>query len=212
MPTEDQLKAEASEKREMMPELLRVKRARKQVAGEVSKLLKSLVGDYEDVNRVGLRGTPERSAKAWDELLSGYRTDPMSVMKCFDSDGYEEIVMLRNIDFYSLCEHHLLPFYGKATIAYLPDKRVLGISKLARLLEVYSRRLQIQERLCSQITTALMECLKPKAAACIIEAKHMCMVMRGIKKANSVMVTSSVRGSFRHSSRARAELMRLKNG
>lgn len=163
----------------------------------------------EDVKREGLIETPKRVVKAWDFLFSGYKKDPKDEVKVFDSEGYDEIVLLKDIELYSMCEHHLLPFYGKAHVAYIPDKKVSGVSKLARIVEIYARRAQIQERLGNQVTSFLMEELKPKGAACIIEAQHLCMQMRGIQKQNSVMVTSSLKGVFLDKLAAREELMRL---
>lgn len=163
----------------------------------------------EDPTREGLIETPARVIKSWKHLYSGYGTDPASIMKTFSADGYDEMVLLKDIELYSMCEHHMLPFFGKAHVAYIPDKKVIGVSKIARLVEVFSRRLQIQERLGDQVTSALMEHLQPKGAACIIEAQHLCMKMRGVEKQNSVMVTSSLKGSFLEKLAAREELMRL---
>jgi GTP cyclohydrolase IA len=171
------------------------------------------IGD--DPTREGLLETPARVVKSWSELFSGYKGDPASLVKTFDSDGYNEIVVLKNIEFYSTCEHHILPFYGKASVAYIPNKRVIGISKLARLLDMYSRRLQIQERIGEQVTSILMHELQAIGAACVIEASHFCMRARGVAKQNSVMVTSSLKGVFLEESTkglaARNELMKLIN-
>lgn len=167
----------------------------------------------EDPNREGLKETPNRITKAWNELFAGYQKSPEDVLTTFDTDGYDQMVLSRNIEMYSMCEHHMLPFFGRAHVAYIPDERVIGISKLARLVDIYARRLQIQERLGEQVTSALMEHLKPKGAACIIEAQHLCMMMRGVSKQNSIMVTSSLKGVFLDQSgqgyAARNELMRL---
>jgi len=163
----------------------------------------------EDPNREGLLETPNRIVRAWEELFAGYKQDPIELLKTFSTDGYDQIVLLKNIELYSMCEHHMLPFYGKAHIAYLPDGRVLGVSKLARLVDIYARRLQIQERIGEQVTTALMEYLKPKGAACVIEADHMCMRMRGCSKQQSTMVTSSLKGGFFDNPQTRKELMDL---
>ena len=163
----------------------------------------------EDPNREGLEETPKRIVRSWEELFSGYKKDPAEVFKYFDSDGYDQIVLLRNIELYSTCEHHALPFFGEAHIAYLPHKKVIGISKLARLLEVYSRRFQIQERIGEQVTSAIMKYIDARGAACIIEAQHLCMMMRGIGKQNSVMVTSSLKGVFLEDPSTKEELMRL---
>lgn len=166
----------------------------------------------EDVFREGLKETPFRVRKALSELCAGYKMDPKDVFKTFDSDGYDQIVLLKNIHFFSMCEHHMLPFYGTASIAYIPNKRVIGISKLARLLEIYSKRLQIQERLCEQVTTDLETYLKPKGSACIIKATHMCMNMRGVKTRDAEMVTSSLKGAFLEEPSCRMELFDLLKG
>ena len=164
----------------------------------------------EDPEREGLKDTPRRVVKSWKELYAGYGVDPASILTVFkDVHGYDQIVICKNIEMYSTCEHHLLPFFGKAHVAYLPDKKVIGISKLARLVDIYARRLQIQERIGEQVTTALMEYLQPKAAACIIEARHTCMCMRGVNKQSSTMITSSVKGEFLTDSAMRSELMEL---
>jgi GTP cyclohydrolase I len=163
----------------------------------------------EDVTREGLIKTPDRVVKSWEELFSGYKKDPKDVFTTFETDGYNEIVLLKDIELYSMCEHHMLPFFGKAHIAYIPNRRIIGISKLARLLEIFARRLQVQERIGEQVTAALMEHLAPHGAACIIEADHMCIRMRGVQKQNSVMITSSIKGVFMNKPAARAELMGL---
>ena len=150
----------------------------------------------EDPTREGLVETPNRILRSWDEIYSGYHKKPEDILTVFAADGYQQIILLKDIEMFSMCEHHMLPFFGKAHIAYIPNDKVIGISKLARLLDIYARRLQIQERIGEQVTDALMEFLHPKAAACIIEAQHFCMKMRGVEKQNSVMVTSSLKGSF----------------
>lgn len=150
----------------------------------------------EDPKREGLLETPTRVVKSYAEIFGGYKEDPAAVMKVFEDGSCDEMVLLKNIEFYSNCEHHMQPFFGKAHIAYIPDGKVLGVSKLARVLDIYARRLQIQERLTQQVTDALMKHLEPKGAACVIEAKHFCMVCRGVQKQNSEMLTSSLKGSF----------------
>lgn len=166
----------------------------------------------EDPTREGLLETPKRVIKSWDEIFIGYKQkDPSKLLTTFDADGYDQIVLLKDIELFSMCEHHMLPFYGKAHVAYIPNGRVIGISKLARLVDMYSHRLQIQERIGEQVTSALMKYLQPKGAACIIEATHMCMRMRGVSKQNSVMSTSSIKGAFFTSAGARIELMGLIN-
>jgi GTP cyclohydrolase I len=163
----------------------------------------------EDPDREGLRETPDRVLASFSKLFGGYNQDPAEVIKTFSADGYEQVVLVKDIELYSTCEHHLLPFFGKAHVAYIPKERVIGVSKLARIVEIYSRRLQIQERICQQVTNTLMEHLKPVGAACIIEAQHLCMMIRGVEKQHSIMVTSSLEGSFRKDPSARSELMRL---
>lgn len=166
----------------------------------------------EDPRREGLLETPKRVVKSWKELFSGYEKNPLDIFKVFN-EGYNELVVMQDIELYSCCEHHMLPFTGRAHVAYIADGKVIGASKLARLVEVYARRLQVQERLGVQVVEALMEHLKPKGAACIIEAKHMCMCARGIGKQHSIMKTSTMRGVFLEDSArgmaARAELMGL---
>jgi len=169
-----------------------------------------LVALGEDPEREGLRDTPRRVARMYSELLAGAQSDPTEHVQVFH-EQYDEVVLLRNIPFYSICEHHIMPFIGKAHIAYLPDGRVIGISKLARILDSYARRLQVQERLTSQIADFLMESLMPKGAAVVIEASHSCTTIRGIKKAGSVMVTSALRGLFKSDPRSRAEILSLIN-
>ena len=166
----------------------------------------------ENPDREGLVETPNRIVRSWDEIYAGYKQVPADVLTTFAADGYDQIVLLKDIELYSMCEHHMLPFFGKAHVAYIPGKRVLGISKLARLVDMYARRLQIQERLGDQITQALMDFVGCRGAACIIEATHMCMRMRGVSKQNSTMVTSSLTGAFFTSSAARMELMGLIKG
>lgn len=163
----------------------------------------------EDPNREGLLETPARIVRSWKEIFHGYEQNPADLLKTFDSDGYDQIILLKDIEMYSMCEHHLLPFFGKAHVAYIPRDRVLGISKLARLVDVFARRMQIQERIGEQVTSALMKELNPLGAACIIEAVHMCMRMRGCSKQNSTMVTSSLKGVFLEKAEARSELMGL---
>jgi GTP cyclohydrolase I len=163
----------------------------------------------EDPDREGLIDTPNRIIRSWAEIYSGYEKDPFEIFRTFTSDGYDQIVLLRDIELYSMCEHHMLPFFGKAHVAYIPDGKVLGISKLARLVDIYARRLQIQERIGDQVTGDLMKYLQPKGAACIIEATHMCMRMRGVGKQNSIMVTSSMQGAFRDQESTRQELLQL---
>lgn len=163
----------------------------------------------EDPNREGLKGTPERITRSWKELYAGYNQDPKQLLTSFDAESYDQIVLLKDIEFYSMCEHHILPFFGIAHVAYIPRKRVIGISKLARLVDIFARRLQIQERLGEQVANFLMQELHADGAACIIEAQHMCMRMRGVSKQGATMSTSSMKGVFMEDPAARAELMTL---
>ena len=164
----------------------------------------------EDPDREGLRNTPSRVVRSWSELYGGYKIDVSTIFTTFvDVHGYSQIVICKDIELYSICEHHMLPFFGKAHVSYLPDKKVIGLSKLARLVDIYARRLQIQERIGEQVTDALMQHLKPKAASCIIEATHLCMCMRGCSKQDSTTITSSMKGEFLKDAAMRAELLQL---
>jgi GTP cyclohydrolase IA len=163
----------------------------------------------EDLNRDGLKDTPARVARMYGELLAGMHDDPNIHMSRVFNENYDEIVLLRDIPFYSMCEHHMMPFIGSAHVAYLPSGKILGVSKLARLVECFARRLQTQERLTYQIADCLMTSLKPQGVAVVLEAAHSCMTIRGIKKPGSVMVTSAVRGLFRKDPRSRNEIMSL---
>lgn len=163
----------------------------------------------EDPTREGLRETPDRVVRSYKELFAGYQQDPETVFKTFEDGRTDEMVLLRDVSFTSNCEHHMLPFMGVAHIAYLPRGKIIGVSKLARLLEVFARRLQVQERLCQQITEALDKHLNPLGSACVIEATHLCMTCRGISKTGSKMITSSLTGVFRKDPAARWEFMHL---
>jgi len=164
----------------------------------------------EDPDREGLKKTPERFENAFRFMTSGYAQDPEKVLNGAKfSVCYDEIIVVKDIEIYSLCEHHLLPFFGKCHVAYLPDKQVVGLSKIARLVNLYARRLQIQERLTSQIARAIDEKLKPLGVGVIIEARHMCMVMRGVEKQGSVAVTSAMLGTFRTNKQTRDEFLSL---
>lgn len=173
----------------------------------------NMIGDNS--SREGLSDTPYRVVKSWLELYSGYTMDPKEILSTVFEDGMnkmtDEIVICKNIKFYSQCEHHMLPFIGKCHIGYLPDKRVVGLSKLARLVECFSRRLQIQEKLGTDIAESLEEHLKPQGVGVIIEAEHLCMKMRGVKNQNSVMITSALRGKFKIQQSTRSEFLSLIN-
>jgi len=168
-----------------------------------------LIAIGEDPEREGLRETPERVARMYAEVFAGLRQDPRRYLETVFEERYDELVVLRDIPFYSFCEHHLLPFEGRAHVAYLPDGRVVGLSKLARVVDAFARRPQVQERLTAQIADALMEALRPKGVAVVMEATHMCMTCRGVKKPGSIMVTSAIRGLCRTDARTRAEVMSL---
>ena len=163
----------------------------------------------EDLDREGLRKTPERVARMYSELLGGTFEDPSVHLQSVFTEKYDEIVLLRDIPFYSICEHHLLPFIGKAHVAYLPTGQVLGVSKLARIVDNFSHRLQAQERLTGQIADFLMENLKPQGVAVVLQASHGCMTIRGIRKPGSMMVTSALRGIFKKDARSRSEVLSL---
>lgn len=183
---------------------------------EVEKAITHLLSAVgEEPGREGLAGTPDRVARAYTELLRGYDQTPEDILKTtFASEGYDSMVVLRNIDFFSMCEHHMLPFYGTCTVGYVPAEggRVVGLSKLARLVEVYGRRFQIQERLTKQIAGALEDTLKPLGVGVVINAKHLCMAARGVGKQNASMTTSDLRGVFRDQDKARAEFLSLAKG
>ncbi len=163
----------------------------------------------EEPGREGLKETPRRVAKMYCELLAGVHRHPKEHLRSVFSENYDEIVLLRDIPFYSICEHHLMPFIGSAHVAYLPAGQVLGVSKLARIVDDFARRLQTQERLTYQIADFIMDSLKPQGAAVVLEASHSCMTIRGIRKPGSVMVTSALRGIFRKDPKSRSELLSL---
>lgn len=164
----------------------------------------------EDTKREGLLLTPRRVAKAWRFLTSGYGQDVKKVLNnAVFKEKYDEMVIVKDIDFFSICEHHLLPFYGKAHIAYIPKGKIVGLSKIPRLVEVFSRRLQVQERMTQQIAETLFKVLEPDGVAVIVEARHLCMMMRGVEKQNSVATTSAMLGSFREDQRTRNEFLTL---
>jgi len=164
----------------------------------------------ESPQREGLKRTPLRVAKAMDFLTSGYRTTVEDVVRnAIFSEDCEEMVLVKDIEFYSLCEHHMLPFFGRAHVAYLPRGKVIGLSKVARIVDVFARRLQVQERLTNQIADAMMEILEPHGVGVVIEASHFCMMMRGVEKQSSSTVSSAMRGTFKSDARTRSELMDL---
>ncbi|MFC1656315.1 GTP cyclohydrolase I FolE [Patescibacteria group bacterium] len=164
------------------------------------------IGD--DPSREGLKDTPDRFAAACKKLYSGYSMKPEDVLTVFDDEKYDEMIVVKDIEFYSMCEHHIIPFFGKAHIGYIPNGKIIGISKIPRMVEIFSRRLQNQERLTSQIADALNDSLKPKGVGVILEAKHLCMMARGVEKQNSVVTTSSVTGIFKSNTSTRSEFLR----
>ena len=178
----------------------------KRIEKAVTEIL-SAVG--EDTEREGLKGTPGRVARMYAELLAGMHEDPKQHLRSVFTENYDEIVLLRDIPFYSICEHHLMPFIGSAHVAYLPSGSVLGVSKLARIVDCFARRLQTQERLTYQIADFIMNSLKPQGVAVVLEASHSCMTIRGIKKPGSIMVTSALRGIFKRDPKSRSEVLGL---
>jgi GTP cyclohydrolase I len=185
--------------------------SRKQAEEAVSTLLRWA---GEDPQREGLVDTPKRVAKAYEDWFSGYKDDPVRYLRrTFEEvDGYDELIVLRNIEFESHCEHHMAPIIGKAHIGYLPDTKVVGISKLARVVEAFARRFQVQEKMTAQIANCIEDVLKPKGVGVVIEAVHQCMTTRGIHKSNVSMVTSQMVGAFRKDARTRAEFLRMIDG
>ena len=181
----------------------------KRVAENYRAILKDL---GEDPAREGLLKTPERAAKAMHFLTHGYDLDPAEILRsAMFSEEYSQMVIVKDIEIYSLCEHHLLPFFGKAHVAYIPNGRIVGLSKIPRVVDAYARRLQVQERLTTDVRNCIQETLNPLGVAVVIEAKHMCMVMRGIQKQNSVATTSAFTGEF-NVDKTRAEFLRLIQG
>ena len=178
---------------------------------KVEKLVNDLLVEIgEDPAREGLLATPRRVAEAYEFLSSGYKMDIDEVMnKAVFNEKYDEMVLVKNIDFYSLCEHHMLPFYGKVHVAYIPDGKIIGLSKIPRLVEIFSRRLQVQERMTQEIADTLDEYLQPNGVAVVSEAFHMCMMMRGVQKQNSSATTSAVHGVFKEDARTRSEFINL---
>jgi GTP cyclohydrolase I len=174
---------------------------------QIRQILRAL---GENPDREGLQKTPQRVAQALSFLTRGYDMDPEKVINdALFTENYEEMIVQKDIDFYSLCEHHLLPFFGKAHVAYIPHHKIVGISKLARLVDIFARRLQVQERLTNQIATTVMERLDALGVAVVIEAEHLCMRMRGVEKQNSYVITSSLLGAFRTRTETRNEFMNL---
>ncbi len=176
---------------------------------EMVRILLTYIG--EDPDREGLLETPARFLKAWEEYTRGYREKPEEILKSFEdgAQSYDEMVIVRDIPVYSLCEHHLAPFFGKAYVGYVPDKRILGLSKISRLVEIYGRRLQVQERLTNQIADALDTHLQPLGVAVVIECRHMCMESRGVRHTGTATVSSALRGSIKTNADTRREFLSL---
>lgn len=173
----------------------------------ISSLIRSLLVELgEDPDREGLADTPDRVARAYEELLDGYTKDPAAVLKtAFEADGYDEMVVLRDVEFHSMCEHHMLPFVGTATVAYIPNGHIVGLSKLARLVDVYAHRLQVQERMTVQIAQALDAVVHPRGYGVVLKARHMCMCSRGVRKGAAEMVTTAIGGAIKDDAKARQE-------
>ena len=177
----------------------------------IAELVRTMITRLgEDPNREGLRRTPERFERALRYLTSGYHQDPEKVLNgAMLTTCYDQMVVVKDIDLFSLCEHHILPFFGKCHVAYIPDKRVVGLSKIPRLVNMYSRRLQIQERLTNQIAQAIQKVIQPLGVGVVIEARHLCMVMRGVEKQRTETITSAMLGAFRENQRTREEFLSL---
>ncbi|HPM41557.1 MAG TPA: GTP cyclohydrolase I FolE [bacterium] len=177
----------------------------------MEKIIKDLLSALgEDPDREGLRRTPARVKESFAFLTEGYRQDPRKLIEnSVFSDRHEEMVLVKDIPIYSLCEHHLLPFFGKAHVGYIPNERIVGISKIARMVDLFARRLQVQERMTNQIADTLMEFLKPKGVGVVVEAEHLCMQMRGVQKRGTSVITSAMLGAFRKRPETRAEFMNL---
>jgi GTP cyclohydrolase I len=187
--------------------MMKTKISTERTQGLIKDLLKEL---GENPRREGLVKTPARVAKMYEFLTKGYHEDVRQVLNdAVFAERYNEMVIVKDIDFYSLCEHHLVPFYGKCHIAYIPNGKIVGLSKLPRVVEVFARRLQVQERLTQQIADTLFKYLKPQGVGVVIEARHLCMMMRGVEKQNSVATTSAMLGTFRHDVKTRTEFLTL---
>lgn len=166
----------------------------------------------EDPEREGLMQTPRRVIKSYQTLFSGYGKKPEDVLTVFEDEKYDEMIIVRDIEFFSTCEHHMLPFFGKVHVGYIPDGKIIGLSKIPRLIEIYSRRLQNQERMTSQIAKSIQEILSPKGVGVVVEARHFCMMARGVEKQNSNVMTSALLGLFKRELNTRNEFLRLING
>ncbi|MBI5753561.1 GTP cyclohydrolase I FolE [Candidatus Peregrinibacteria bacterium] len=177
---------------------------------KITKLYREILKEIgEDPEREGLSKTPERIAKSFEKLFGGYTRKASENLTQFDGENYDEMIICKDIDFYSTCEHHMQPFFGKISIGYIPDKKIIGLSKLPRIVEIFSRRLQNQERLTMQIADTLNKILKPKGVAVVVKAMHLCMMARGVEKQNASMITSSCTGLFKKNAKTRSEFLRL---
>jgi len=204
----DEIAREVAFTEDCLPAEARIDNQSREVLQEAYRNLLEAIG--EDPDRQGLLRTPIRAARALEFLTQGYRQNLDEIVNgaIFDSEA-SEIILVKDIELYSLCEHHLLPFIGRAHVAYIPSGKVIGLSKVARIVDVFARRLQIQENLTTQIAESLMKCLEPDGVAVVVEAKHLCMMMRGVEKQNSVMKTSCLLGSFKDDARTRSEFLSL---
>jgi len=172
----------------------------------ITQILKNL---GEDIDREGLQKTPERVAKSYQHLFSGYGKKPEDVVTMFDSENYDEMIIVKDIEYYSFCEHHMLPFWGKAHIGYIPTKKIFGLSKLPRIVDIFARRLQNQERLTQQIAQTIMELAEPKGVGVVLEGQHFCMMARGVEKQQSSVRSSAMLGLFKQSEKTRSEFLQL---
>ena len=208
MKVENEIVRDAAFTEDFLPASAKIDNRKLEVLEDAYRTLLEAIG--EDVDREGLRRTPVRAARALEFLTQGYRQDLDEIINdaVFASDA-SEIILVKDIELYSLCEHHLLPFIGRAHVAYIPNGKVIGLSKVARIVDVFARRLQIQENLTTQIAESLMGCLEPSGVAVVVEAKHLCMMMRGVEKQNSVMKTSCLLGTFKDDARTRSEFLSL---
>ena len=208
MHVKDEIAREVAFTEDCLPAEARIDNQSREVLQEAYRNLLEAIG--EDPDRQGLLRTPIRAARALEFLTQGYRQNLDEIVNgaIFDSEA-SEIILVKDIELYSLCEHHLLPFIGRAHVAYIPSGKVIGLSKVARIVDVFARRLQIQENLTTQIAESLMKCLEPDGVAVVVEAKHLCMMMRGVEKQNSVMKTSCLLGAFKDDARTRSEFLSL---
>lgn len=173
-------------------------------------LIRQLIATVDpNPEREGLLDTPKRVDKAMSHLYSGYGQSPADVLTVFESEGYDEMIVVKDIEFYSTCEHHMLPFFGRAHVAYVPNEKIIGLSKMPRLVDIFSRRLQNQERITMQVADAIQELLDPKGVAVVLEAQHFCMMARGVEKQNSSVTTSALRGLFKKNPSTRDEFLKL---